>query len=108
MELFTMQVKVYRQDHDSNNFVRYDTFFVPYTDKDNVTIMDVLDYISLHYDASLAYYKHSACDHGICGRCGLRVNGKSALACTTIAETPLLLLEPLRSKDVVRDLVVAT
>ncbi|MDR2669433.1 MAG: hypothetical protein LBC14_05725 [Desulfovibrio sp.] len=102
-----MQVQIYRQDDEHDGSGHYDMFLVPYTDEDKVTVMDVLDYISLHYDGSLAYYKHSVCDHGICGRCGLRINGKAALACTTIAETPLLLLEPLRKKDVVRDLVTA-
>jgi succinate dehydrogenase / fumarate reductase iron-sulfur subunit len=68
--------------------------------------MDVLDYISLHFDGSLAYYKHSVCDHGICGRCGLRVNGKASLACTTLVETSKLMLEPLSVKYTVKDLVV--
>ncbi|MDR1686417.1 MAG: hypothetical protein LBR82_08280 [Desulfovibrio sp.] len=101
-----MHVEIYRQDDENNSVGHYDIFVVPYTDEDKVTVMDVLDYISLHYDGSLAYYKHSVCDHGICGRCGLRVNGKAAMACTTIAETAHLRLDPLRSKDVVRDLVV--
>jgi succinate dehydrogenase/fumarate reductase-like Fe-S protein len=101
-----MEVKVYRQEDKNITAAHYDIFLVPYSNEDKVTVMDILDYISLHCDASLAYYKHSACDHGICGRCGLRVNGKASLACTTIAETQILLLEPLRTRDVVRDLVV--
>ena len=69
------------------------------------TIMDVLDYIALHLDPSLAYYKHSACNQGICARCMLKVNGKTALACTCRPEGDDLSLEP-RAGSVVRDLVV--
>jgi succinate dehydrogenase / fumarate reductase iron-sulfur subunit len=101
-----MEIKVYRQDDKNAAAAYYDIFDVPYSTEDEVPIMDVLDYISLHFDGSLAYYKHSVCDHGICGRCGLRVNGKASLACTTLVKTPELLLEPLHVKDVVRDLVV--
>jgi succinate dehydrogenase / fumarate reductase iron-sulfur subunit len=51
------------------------------------------------------------CLEGACGACTMRVNGKVALACTTLVE-PLsrgkkpLLLEPLSRFAVVRDLVV--
>jgi succinate dehydrogenase/fumarate reductase-like Fe-S protein len=102
-----MQVKVYRKDPEHDSAGHYDVFHIPYSEADKATVMDVLDYISLYYDGSLAYYKHSACDHGICGRCGLRVNGKAVLACTSVADTPLLLLEPLRNKEIVKDLVVS-
>jgi succinate dehydrogenase/fumarate reductase-like Fe-S protein len=72
------------------------------------TVMQILDYISLHLDHSLAYYKHSACAQGICGRCALKVNGKAALACTAKVEpgTPEISLEP-AGAPVVRDLVTA-
>jgi succinate dehydrogenase/fumarate reductase-like Fe-S protein len=101
-----MHIKVYRKDPENDSTGHYDVFNVPYSETDIVTVMDVLDYISLYHDGSLAYYKHSACDHGICGRCGLRVNGNAVLACTAVADAPFLLLEPLRDKDVIRDLVV--
>jgi succinate dehydrogenase/fumarate reductase-like Fe-S protein len=71
-----------------------------------ITIMQVLDYIYERLDHSLAYYRHSACCQGICGRCVVRADGKNVLACTAKIEpgTETLLLEP-AGKRVVRDLV---
>lgn len=70
------------------------------------TVMDALDYISENSDSTIAYFKHGACDHGICGRCALRVNGKVKLACSTeISEEKALELTPMNDK-VLRDLVV--
>lgn len=101
-----MHVKVYRCDPGAaDTQERYDSYELPMTLETKPTVMDVLDYISANHDGSLAYYKHSVCDHGICGRCGLLVNGKPALACTrTVVENDLT-LEPLRKKKLVRDLV---
>ncbi|MDR0629291.1 MAG: hypothetical protein LBG24_06605 [Treponema sp.] len=71
-----------------------------------VTIMQALDYIYEHLDHTLAYYRHSACGQGICGRCVVRADGKSVLACTAKIEpdTETLLLEPAGS-NLVRDLI---
>jgi succinate dehydrogenase/fumarate reductase-like Fe-S protein len=71
------------------------------------TVMQILDYISRYLDHSLAYFRHSACGQGICGRCAVRVNGKNALSCTAIVEpdTERLVLEP-AGNNIVRDLVI--
>jgi succinate dehydrogenase / fumarate reductase, iron-sulfur subunit len=98
-----MIIKVYRFDPDSGKKPFFQSFEVP-TQLD-WTVMDALDYISLHYDSSLAYYRHSACDHGICGRCLLKVNSTPTLACTyTVGDVPELILEP-KNSNIVRDLV---
>lgn len=82
-----------------------DSFEVPEVEKRRMTVMDVLEYISLYLDPSVAYYHHSVCGHGICGRCLVRVNGKSALACITVAnDYESLHLAP-AAGTVVRDLV---
>ena len=47
---------------------------------------------------------HSVCNQGICGRCGVRANGKNGLACVTRVWGEELLLEPKNNK-VVKDLV---
>ena len=85
---------------------RLESFEVPADPADELTVMDLLDYISRHLDPTLGYYKHSACGHGICGRCLLTVNGKPALACITKADpSGRLVLEPAPNRAVVRDLV---
>lgn len=74
-----------------------------------MTVMDLLDYISQNIDPSLGYYRHSVCNHGVCGRCLLRINGKPALACTARVRDYEgdLLLEPADRSRAVRDLVIS-
>jgi succinate dehydrogenase / fumarate reductase iron-sulfur subunit len=72
--------------------------------EDRLTVMDVLKIIYNTKDSSLAFFHHSVCNHGICGRCGVRVNGKTRLACTHLITEDELLLEP-KNDNVLRDLV---
>lgn len=100
-----MKIKVYRFDPDTGKEPYYETFEVPA--QADWSVMDALDYIAEYFDSSLTYYRHSACDHGVCGRCGLKVNGKAALACVcAVGEEEEIILEP-KVGDVIRDLVVA-
>lgn len=72
-----------------------------------MTVMDVLVYITQNIDPTLGIYSHSVCNHGICKRCVLRVNGEVALACTTrVSDYEELHLSPANSSHVIRDLVV--
>ena len=99
-----MQIKIMRYDPSVSVESYFDKFDVPV--KPHWTVMDVLDYISENLDSTVAYYKHGACDHGICGRCSLRVNGKVKLACSAeISEEISLEILPV-NKNIVRDLVV--
>lgn len=100
-----MQVKLYRYDPSTNTEGHFDLFDVPALP--HWTVMDVLDYIGENNDSTIAYFKHGACDHGICGRCALRVNGKVKLACSTeVSEEKELELTPV-NEHVLRDLVVS-
>lgn len=99
-----MQVKIYRYDPSADTESHFDMFDVPAMP--HWTVMDVLDYISENLDSTVAYFKHGACDHGICGRCSLRVNGKVKLACSAeILEEEELEITPMNA-HVLRDLVV--
>ena len=70
-----MYVRVFRGSDCAN--ARYDTYEVPLPADGSCSVMDVLDYIYEHLDGTLAYYRHSVCNQGICGRCGVRANGKN-------------------------------
>ena len=74
-----------------------------------MTVMDLLDYISQNIDPSLGYYRHSVCNHGVCGRCLLRVNGKPVLACIARVRDygGDLLLQPAEGAQAIRDLVIS-
>lgn len=71
------------------------------------TVLDGLDYIKDQIDGTLSY--RSSCRMGICGSCGMTVNGEPKLGCTTFlsdyAPKPIL-VGPLNNFPLIRDLVV--
>ena len=72
-----------------------------------MTVMDLLVYITENIDPTLGIYSHSVCNHGICKRCAIRINGMAALACTArVKDYDSLHLAPPNESHVVRDLVV--
>jgi fumarate reductase iron-sulfur subunit len=70
-------------------------------------ILDGLNHIKDHVDGTLSY--RWSCRMGICGSCGMNVNGEPRLTCGTFladyAPGPVH-VEPLSNFPVVRDLVV--
>nr|MDA8341165.1 2Fe-2S iron-sulfur cluster-binding protein [Actinomycetota bacterium] len=72
----------------------------------NTKVLDVLVSIQRDHDPSLAF--RYSCRVAMCGTCGLRVDGRAALACQTDvpADADRVQLAPLAGLPVVRDLVV--
>lgn len=70
-----------------------------------LTVLDALVHIKEHHDAALAY--RSSCRMGICGSCGMLINGLPRLACQTqvAALRPPITVEPLPNYPVVKDVV---
>ncbi|MEM3730999.1 MAG: succinate dehydrogenase iron-sulfur subunit [Candidatus Bathyarchaeia archaeon] len=71
------------------------------------TILEALQYIKDNIDETLTF-RHS-CRMGICGSCGINVNGKPMLACYTQIldlKADTIVLEPLSNLPVIKDLVV--
>lgn len=100
-----MKVTIHRYDPDTQR-KWIDSYEVPVSDGRSLTVMDVLDYISSNLDHTLAYYKHSTCNHGICGRCSVRVNGAVKLACIAQVDTSAdLEVAPVPTRTLIRDLV---
>ena len=99
----TMQVTRYRPEEDSGASVQeYD---VP-CPKDWV-VLDGLNYIKDRLDGSLSY--RWSCRMGVCGSCGMTVNGEPKLTCETFLSeygSGPVRVEPLRNFPVIRDLVV--
>jgi len=72
---------------------------------------DLLRKINQALDATLAW--NSSCEHGQCGTCSVKINGKPMLACELLVENAVahfktneFLIEPLTIAPVVRDLIV--
>ncbi|MBR8829821.1 MAG: hypothetical protein N5P05_001224 [Chroococcopsis gigantea SAG 12.99] len=81
------------------------------------TILECLNRIKWEQDGSLAYRKN--CRNTICGSCGMKINGRAALACkenvgnelerfpnTSGGETREITIAPLGNLPVVKDLIV--
>jgi fumarate reductase iron-sulfur subunit len=99
----TLQVARYRPEEEATpTFQEYD---VP-CPKDWV-VLDGLNYVKDRLDGTLSY--RWSCRMGICGSCGMTVNGEPKLTCATFladyAPGPVR-VEPLRNFPVIRDLVV--
>ena len=99
----TLQVARYRPEQQSET--TYDEFKVP-CPKDWV-VLDGLNHIKDRLDGTLSY--RWSCRMGICGSCGMTVNGEPKLTCATFltdyAPGPVR-VEPLRNFPVIRDLIV--
>ncbi len=98
-----LQVSRYRPEQESD--ATYDEYDVPWT-RDWV-VLDGLNYVKDRIDGTLSF--RWSCRMGICGSCGMMVNGEPKLTCATFladyAPGPLR-VEPLRHFPVIRDLVV--
>jgi succinate dehydrogenase / fumarate reductase iron-sulfur subunit len=122
-----MQVNFKVARHDENNQSWYQTYTLEV--EPGNTILDCLNQIKWEQDGSLAFRKN--CRNTICGSCGMRINGRSALACkenvgneiarlqdlmttvvnSEIAESatkaiPEITIAPMGNMPVIKDLVV--
>ena len=99
----TLQVARYRPEEESA--ATYQEYEVPCPKK--WVVLDGLNYIKDHLDGTLSY--RWSCRMGICGSCGMTVNGEPKLTCETFLSdygaVPVR-VEPLRNFPVIRDLVV--
>ena len=80
------------------------------------TVLECLNQIKWNQDGSLAFRKN--CRNTICGSCGMKINGRSALACkqsmakelATVSQSgskiPEITIAPLGNMPVIKDLVV--
>jgi len=99
----TLEVARYRPEQESEP--AFESFDVP-LNKDWV-VLDALNYIKDKLDGSLSF--RWSCRMGVCGSCGMMVNGEPKLTCATFLtayDPGPIRVEPLRYFPVVRDLVV--
>ena len=104
-EKVVLQVTRYRPEQEAEPTIQeYEVAFT----KDWV-LLDALNYIKDEIDGSLSY--RWSCRMGICGSCGMMVNGEPKLTCATFvseyAPGPVR-IEPLRYFPIIRDLTVDT
>ena len=98
-------LEVFRYLPDSEEESRFDSYEVTYLD--NWVVLDALNHVKEHQDPSLSY--RWSCRMGVCGSCGMMVNGEPKLTCETFVrdyDTDTIKIEPLTHFPIVRDLVV--
>ncbi len=99
----TLQIARYRPEQESE--ATFDEYEVP-CPKEWV-VLDGLNHIKDRIDGTLSY--RWSCRMGICGSCGMTVNGEPKLTCATFLSdygSGPVRVEPLRNFPVIRDLVV--
>lgn len=99
-----VELNIRRYDPESKK-QSISTYKVPV--RKGTTLLEAFMYIKDNLDGTLTF-RHS-CRMGICGSCGVNVNGKPMLACYTQVldlETDSLTIEPLANMPIVKDLVV--
>jgi fumarate reductase iron-sulfur subunit len=102
-ERITLQVARYRPEEGSEQTLQEYEIPCP---KDWV-VLDGLNHIKDHIDGTLSY--RWSCRMGICGSCGMTVNGEPKLTCATFLSeygSGPIKVEPLRNFPVIRDLIV--
>jgi fumarate reductase iron-sulfur subunit len=102
-ETITLAVTRYRPERDTQPTVQ--TYAVPFR-KDWV-VLDALNHIKDHVDGTLSF--RWSCRMGVCGSCGMMVNGTPKLTCAaflTDYHPGPIRVEPLQFFPIVRDLVV--
>ena len=100
----TVTLEVLRNDPESgqSDFHRFEIKY-----EDDWVILDGLNYIKDYIDGSLSH--RWSCRMGVCGSCGMVVNGMPTLTCSTFIRDYLpgpIRVEPLTNFKVERDLIV--
>ena len=100
-ETVVLQVTRYRPEQQAEPTIQ--EYEVPFTD--DWVLLDALNYVKDNLDGSLSF--RWSCRMGICGSCGMMVNGEPKLTCATFvseyAPGPVR-IEPLRYFPIIRDL----
>ncbi len=101
-ETITLEVQRYRPEDEAEPV--FERFDVPF--RADWMVLDALNYIKDNLDGTLSY--RWACRMGVCGSCGMMVNGQPLLTCATYLERLLpgpIRVEPVKGFPVIRDLV---
>jgi len=102
----TITFKVYRYNPDVDKAPHFKEYEVPV--HKGMTILDALNYIHEKLDGTLAY--RWSCRMGICGSCGMIINGVPRLACQTQVlelNTKTVEVRPLSNFPVEKDLIAS-
>ena len=102
-EKLTLEVFRYHPEKDSEPY--FQTYEVPF--REDWVVLDALNWLKDNEDGTLTY--RWSCRMGVCGSCGMMVNGTPKLTCAAFLRDyhpEPIRVEPLENFPVERDLVV--
>ena len=101
----TVELRILRYRPASDEKPSYGAFHVPYSE--DMSVLEALQTIKDTLDGTLSF--RWSCRMAVCGSCGMMINGKPQLACSTFLRNlppgPIT-IEPLNNFPIERDLVV--
>ena len=101
----TIRLRVSRYRPETDSAPHFEEYDVPL--RKEWTVLDGLNHVKNEVDTTLSF--RWSCRMGICGSCGMTVDGEPKLTCATFlheyAPGPIR-VEPLRNFPVIRDLIV--
>ena len=103
MDEVTITVMRYNAERSSSPYPQ--TYTIPY--QKDMVVLEALNHIKNHIDGSLTF--RWSCRMGVCGSCGMMVNGVPKLTCATFLRDYYpkpVKVAPLANFPVIRDLVI--
>jgi succinate dehydrogenase / fumarate reductase iron-sulfur subunit len=100
----TVTLRVFRWNREEGGAGRLQDYQVPVIQ--GMTVLDALIWIKENLDHTLSW--RAACRMGVCGSCGMFINGKPLLACQTQVlklHAEVIEIRPLPNYPVIKDLV---
>lgn len=105
MPAATMTLEIFRYRGEQDPAPTLQAYEVPY--REDWVVLDAMNYIKDEIDGTLSY--RWSCRMGVCGSCGMMINGVPKLSCATFLKdyypAPVR-VEPLANFPVERDLVI--
>jgi fumarate reductase iron-sulfur subunit len=101
----TVKLEIFRWHPEKGGEPVFQTYEVPF--QDDWAVLDAINHIKNNVDGTLTH--RWSCRMGVCGSCGMMVNGVPKLTCGTFLRDYLpgpVRIEPLANFPVERDLVV--
>lgn len=101
----TMELEILRYRPEQDEKPSFQTYVVPF--KQQWVVLDAINYIKDNIDGSLSH--RWSCRMGVCGSCGMMVNGVPKLTCAAFLKDyypEKIRVEPLNGFPIQRDLVI--
>ena len=98
-------LEVFRFLPDDEDEPRFQTYEI--SCPDDWVVLDALNHVKAEIDPTLSF--RWSCRMGVCGSCGMMVNGEPRLTCEAFVrdyDTETIRVEPLMNFPVIRDLVI--